>query len=351
MTADCVRSVHLREVVRPLKLRFATSLGAKDVIRSIIVRVTLEDGSYGLGECPTSSAFRNETIPAVRENLRRWIPRFIGVPIEEWKNGIARLRKGNKDYPMALSGLEVALFRASLMRQGMSEHSCWGGKAGWVETDITVPFLPGNPALSDWIAYAARTGFRTYKIKVSGDAAQDRQFISSLFSLIGDRVPDFSVRLDGNQGYTPMSFLRMVDYLEKKDYKIELFEQPLPREDYRGLAEIRRRSSIPLILDETVANTEQMARAVDMDLCDGVNIKIAKSGIQESAGIMRIARESGLKLMIGCMTETMVGLSAGIFMAAGSAAFDYVDLDGIYFLHHKNRYGSLAINGPRFLVG
>jgi hypothetical protein len=50
------------------------------------------------------------------------------------------------------------------------------------------------------------------------------------------------------------------------------------------------------------------------------------------------------------MTETMVGLSAGVYMAAGSEAFDYVDLDGIYFLHHRNKYGALEIDGPRFTV-
>ena len=252
---------------------------------------------------------------------------------------------------MALSGLETALFRSDLMTTGFSEHSYWGGKSKGIETDITIPFIPGNPSLPRWIDYAVRKGFRTYKIKVSGDIAQDRQFVLSLCSALSERVPGFRVRLDGNQGYTSSSFLRMVEFLEKTGYKIELFEQPLPGNDYRGLAEIKRSSSIPVILDEAVTTGDQMKRAVDMDLCHGVSIKIAKSGIQESMSIMSIARESGLKLMIGCMTETMVGLSAGVYLAAGSQAFDYVDLDGIYFLHHRNKYGALEIDGPRFTVG
>jgi L-Ala-D/L-Glu epimerase len=348
--SDLVKSIHLHEVTRPLRVRFATSLGAKDIIRSIIVRVTLRDGSFGLGECPTSSAFRNETIPVMMARLSEWTHVFVGTPSGDWKEKIARLRRDNETCPMALSGLETALFRASLMTEGVSEHSYWGGKLKQVETDITVPFIPGDPSLSRWIDYGVRKGFRVYKIKVSGDLAQDKRFILTLCHALGERVPGFTVRLDGNQGYTSESFLSMIDYLEKGDYRIELFEQPLPRDDFRGFKEIKGRSPIPVILDETVVTGEQMSRAADMGLCHGVNIKIAKSGIQESLHIARIARESGLKLMIGCMTETMVGLSAGIYFASGFGAFDYVDLDGIYFLHHRNRYGAMQIKGPRFIL-
>ena len=80
-----------------------------------------------------------------------------------------------------------------------------------------------------------------------------------------------------------------------------------------------------------------LSRAVEAGACHGINVKIAKSGIGESLEIVRVARKHGLKLMIGCMTETMVGLSAAIYCASGSAAFDYIDLDGIHFLHHRNR--------------
>jgi len=54
--------------------------------------------------------------------------------------------------------------------------------------------------------------------------------------------------------------------------------------------------------------------------------------------------------MIGCMTETMVGLSAGICMAAGTGAFDFVDLDSIHFLFHKAREGNITIAGPQYVL-
>ena len=61
-----LKAVHIHEVRRPFRMPFATSLGMKDVMRSIVVRVVLEDGSEGLGESPTSAVFPHETISVIR---------------------------------------------------------------------------------------------------------------------------------------------------------------------------------------------------------------------------------------------------------------------------------------------
>ncbi len=70
----------------------------------------------------------------------------------------------------------------------------------------------------------------------------------------------------------------------------------------------------------------------------------------ESAAILAIAKKHGLKLMIGCMTETMIGMSAAIYLAAGSDTFDYIDLDGIFLLYHKNRFRDISIQGTCFII-
>jgi L-alanine-DL-glutamate epimerase-like enolase superfamily enzyme len=81
-----------------------------------------------------------------------------------------------------------------------------------------------------------------------------------------------------------------------------------------------------------------------------MNVKIAKSGLAESMKIAALAREHHKKLMIGCMTETMVGLSAAIFLAAGTGFFDYIDLDGSHFLFGKPTYPGISTQGPVFTV-
>lgn len=331
-------------------MTFSTALGKKDIMHSLVVKATLESGSFGLGECPTSAAFGNETISQMKKCFAQWARELCGMPIDLWKEKVSFLRTQRKNCPMSVSGLETALFRAFLKAGGITEHEYWGEKSHALETDITVPFVPDLQVLGKWVDYAVGRGFRIYKIKISGDLEEDMKFLSTLYIAIGDRLSHFTVRLDGNQCYDTRTFYRMIEFLQRENYGVELFEQPLPKHDFKGLKEIRRNSHVPVILDETVVTGEDMERAIDDGLCHGVNIKTAKSGIQDSLKIMNLAKKAGLKLMIGCMTETMIGLSAGIFLSAGTANFDYIDLDGIYFLRHRNVYGQIKIRSPWFFI-
>lgn len=346
-----IKTIRFHEIVRPLKTTFSTSLGKKDVIKSVIVKVTLKDGSYGIGECPTSFALKAETIPAIKGVLREVSSLLLDTPIEECEDKIRTLRKKYPANPMALSGLEVALFRGHLKTKGLSEREYWGGKSRQTETDITIPFLAENVLLERWIAYGAGKGFSCFKLKVSGNPEEDKKVLLIVCrSLKEKRGDDFTLRLDGNQGYTVKAFREIVNFVVKADCHVDCFEQPLPKADYKGLKQIKKHSPLPIILDETIFTAEDLERAISEDLCHGVNIKIAKSGISESLRIYNMARKHGLKLMIGCMTETIVGLSAGISLAVGTGGFDYIDLDSIWFLRHKNRYDGISIDGPVYTI-
>ena len=345
-----VKDIHLHEVTRPLRVTFATAKGQKDVMQSVIVRVDLADGTSGLGECPTSLSLSSETIPVIERVLNEVRPQFQGMPIDEYGEKIGQLRKRYQQYPMSISGLEVALFRAHLASKGITEHTHWGGKTRTVQTDITIPFVPDKSFLLRWMNYAFRKGFTVYKLKVSGDVEQDRELISFVYKTMRDNLDDFKLRLDGNQGYNKRTFQQITDYIQKEGYIIELFEQPLPKDDYQGLKVIKKSSPFPIILDETVLTGLDAQRVAEEDLAHGINIKMAKSGITESAAILAVAKKHGLKLMIGCMTETMIGLSAAIYFAAGTETFDYIDLDAVFLLHHKNQYNDITLEGSCFML-
>ncbi len=345
-----VRSITLVPVTRPLKVTFATSLGSKDVMRSVLVKVRLSDGAEGVGECPTSFVLKEETIPAIGRIVHEIAPSLKGRPVAEWEGMIAPFRRRYPHNPMTLSGLEAALFRAFLAHRGMPEHAFWGGATTTVETDLTVPFTSDRAMLRRWIAYGVRLGFSTYKIKVSGDVEADMALITTVQRLLAGRLPSFTLRLDGNQGYTARTYGKMVKALERQRAAVELFEQPLPKDDVKGLAAIASSSPYPVVLDETVFTARGVERVAERGLGHGVNLKIAKSGIMESRAIIRAAQQYGLPLMIGCMTETMVGLSAAIHLAAGTGAFRWVDLDAIHFLHHRTAYGDIRIAGPVYTI-
>jgi L-alanine-DL-glutamate epimerase-like enolase superfamily enzyme len=345
-----IESVHCKEIIRPLRTTFSTSLGQKDVMKSIIVKVHLKNSSMGLGECPTSFVLKEETIPAIKGIMREVAPELKGLPINTYSEAIEKFRKLYPRNPMTVSGLETALFRASLCDKGFSEYDYFGGKLKTIETDITIPYLTDFNVLNKWMNNTFKKKFTIYKLKVSGNTNEDKRLISAVYGFLKNHVNAFTIRLDGNQGFTKKTCLDFLDFLTKSNYPIELFEQPLPKNDYKGLREIKKRSPVPIILDETIFNEVDLERAVEDDLCHGINIKIAKSGISESLKLYNRAKKYSLKLMMGCMTETMVGLSAGINFAAGTGGFNYIDLDAIHFLHHKNSYEGIAISCAKYLI-
>ena len=349
-TMTRIQKIGWREVARPLRVRFATAQGHKDMMNSIVVDITLDDGACGLGECVTSLSLKAESIQVVKDFLNVAAPSLHGVPLGECGSLIAHLRKRYPHHPMSISGIEVAIFRACLAHMGKTEHDYWGGTMTTLETDITIPLTDDVDFIRRWLNYCFRKGFSAFKLKVSGDVERDKEVLSFVYRELSENLKDFTLRLDGNQGFSVKTYAQFTEALRKAGYAIELFEQPLPKDDVRGLKVVKFFSPFPVILDETVLTGDDARLVADENLAHGINIKVAKSGISESMAILRVAQERGLKLMIGCMTETMIGLSAAIYLAAGSAAFDYIDLDAVFLMHHRNHYNDIRLEGPCFLL-
>lgn len=347
---NLIKKIDIKEVVRPLRVIFSTSLGRKNILKSIIIKVRLDNGKEGTGECPTSFVSRLESLDSIKKILNSILPGLVNMSIDNYSEKIETLRDKFRQYPMTISGLELALFRAYLENRGIGEHEYWGARLHEIETDITIPFITEKEPLDRWLRYAIKKRFKVFKIKVSGGVEADIPFLHYIHSILSDSLKVFTIRLDGNQGFTGKGLLKFSDHIEKKGIKIELFEQPLLKDDYKGMKAVRKKTRFPIIIDETVFNSKDLIFAISEDICDGINIKIAKSGVLESLRMIEIARKNNLRLMAGCMTETMVGLSAGIHMTAGSGVFDFIDLDSIYYMHHRNIYDGIQMNPPFFTI-
>lgn len=345
-----ILAITWKTVVCPMRMTFATSLGSKTAATSVIVKASSSDGSVGIGEIPTSFVFPHETVAAIGQILTQARPHLIGKPASRYAALISGLRKQYPAFAMTLSGLEVAMFRAALATAGKSEIAFWGGKTNTIQTDITIPFVPDKEAVEPWLKRAIRTGFSVYKIKVSGKVNTDFNFCCAIYRCLADSEKPFVMRLDGNQGFTPQSAMKLLDKLNRANISVELFEQPLKRSDYKGFKILTGNSPAPIIADETVLTADDCKRVIDNQLAHGVNIKLAKSGISESRTILKLARQARLKLMLGCMTETMVGLSAAIAFAAGTDVFDYIDLDSVHFLARRKRFGGIVLDGSYYHV-
>ena len=158
--------------------------------------------------------------------------------------------------------------------------------------------------------------FNILKVKVG--TASDKEMITTIRS-----VTDLPIAVDANQGWTDRSqALEMIHWL--KEHGVVMVEQPLPVDRYDDLAWLREKSPLPVYGDESVQGLDDVRRAVG--LFDGINIKLMKcGGLRNAHKMVDLARGLGLKVMLGCMTETSCAVSAA---AQLSPAVDFADLDG-----------------------
>ncbi|TAG99710.1 MAG: dipeptide epimerase [Sphingobacteriales bacterium] len=184
---------------------------------------------------------------------------------------------------------------------------------------------------------ALALGFKILKIKLG--SANDKLLINTV-----RQITNLPLYVDANQGWqTKEEGLEMVNWLANQG--VVLVEQPMLKTNTEGNKFISQHSPIPIIADEAVQRLPDVAKAAGN--YHGINIKLMKSGGMYEANLMiKKARELGLKVMIGCMSETSIATLAA---AALAPLCDFVDLDGP-FLTTNNPYQTPKFKNGKYVL-
>ena len=135
-------------------------------------------------------------------------------------------------------------------------------------------------------------------------------------------VTNAVIRVDANTGWTPKEAIKTINALAP--YNIEFVEQPIVAHDLPGLKLIRDNVPIPIIADESCVTVEDIPRVAEC--VDGVNLKLMKcGGIRHALKMIHVARAHNLRVMIGCMIESSLAITAAAHL---TPLVDYADLDG-----------------------
>jgi L-alanine-DL-glutamate epimerase-like enolase superfamily enzyme len=177
--------------------------------------------------------------------------------------------------------------------------------------------------------------YKIIKVKLGRDPATDRALIDAIRD-----VTDRPITVDANQGWPDRAdALRMIEWLATRG--VVFIEQPMPKENPADTAWLRERSPLPLIADESVQRLPDVRRA--LGVFDGINIKLMKcTGLREAHQMITVARALGLKVMLGCMTETSCAISAA---AQLSPLVDWADLDGALLIKNDVFLGTTVVDG------
>ncbi len=292
--------------------------------RTLIVELE-QDGRCGYGEAPQQPYYGAdmEAITAQIEGIRPQIEDFsLDDPVEFWK-AMRPLLRGDEPRGSAAASTFV---QCAL---DVAAHDLWGKLSGEPVWKLWGLHIQNNPPSDytvgiDTIEVMVRKlgefpGWPVYKIKLGtaddlGIVRRLREHTNAVF------------RVDANCAWGVDETLRNAAGM--KTLGVEFIEQPLPPDDWDGMERLYRESPLPIIADES-CQVEP-----DVDRCagrfHGVNIKLVKcGGLTPARRMIDRARQFDMKVMVGCFTESSVGISA---IAQLLPMLDYADMDGALLL-------------------
>lgn len=320
-----IRSLEARSLNARLGQTFAISSASQDAVTSVLVVLALSDGSTGYGECapmrPFTAHTQAENLKAA-SGLADWLPGAAATRVLHLSCELKERLPGNAPLRAAV---EMALLDALCRHWKLPMWEYFGGAGDRLETDYTVSVGSVTQAAKDTKAILKR-GIRKVKVKIGKDPGLDLPRVLAVAKAGGRDLV-----LDANQAYTPAMTLKLVKELKAKGVVPALLEQPVPKEDWDGLAKISRGSDVPVCADESVQTPADAARMVKAGAVRAINVKLMKSGLFDAREIAGIAKAAGLELMIGGMVETRLSMTAAAHLASGLGGFRFVDLDTPYF--------------------
>ncbi len=296
---------------RPLDLKlrhtFRIARGASDERRNLLVEVEHE-GRLGLGEAAPILRYRED-----RDSAARAVDAMAGRLGDPRLFAGAVARAAEPGQRSAQAALEMALHDLAGKRLGAPLHALLGlDAAACPETSFTIGMDTPEVVVRK---VKEASAYAVLKVKMGSDG--DREVLQAVRDTTRQRL-----RVDANEGWTPEAALERLEWL--KHLGVEMVEQPLPADHLEETRALRKRSPLPFFADESVHTAADIPRLAGA--FDGINIKLMKcGGLQEALRMIAVARAHGMQVMLGCMIESSLAITAA---AQISPLVDTADLDG-----------------------
>jgi len=299
----------------PLAHTFTISRESITSQPTLIVEL-MQDGQSGYGEA-TSNKYYGFTIERMARDLAALGPRLEATSLTDPAALWSECQSALKDDPFALCALDQAAHDLWGKLRGQPVWKLWG-----LSTDTTPAsnYTIGIDTIDVMVAKMNEfPGWPIYKIKLGTD--RDLEIVREL-----REHTTATFRVDANCGWAAEQAI--ANSHELKELGVEFIEQPLKADRWDDLRRVGRESALPIIADESCIVESDVPRCAGV--FQGINIKLVKcGGLTPARRMIAEARRLGLAVMVGCMTESTVGISA---IAQLLPLLDYVDMDGAVLL-------------------
>lgn len=307
--------LYIHKFALPLRHRFTISRGSLDVQETLVVE--LRDGQHrGFGEATANDYYgiTFDNMWSTLESVRAAIEKHqLEDPAAMWH----QLNDPLHCNRFAQCALDQAAHDLWGKQRGQPVYRLWG-----LEID-QLPLSNFTIGIADIDTMVAKMnevpGWPVYKIKLG--TPHDLEIVRKL-----RRYTESVFRVDANCGWTAEETIR--NSRELRELKVEFIEQPLPAGQWEPMRQVYAESALPVIADESCLTAEDVERC--QGHFHGINIKLVKcGGLTPARAMIEDARRREMQVMVGCMTESTVGISA---IAQLLPLLDYVDMDGAMLL-------------------
>jgi L-Ala-D/L-Glu epimerase len=320
-----IENLALAEIALINRRPFRVSTHATAAYRAILCRVDMNGGSgFGSGgHCRLTG----ETEDGILAALKGSEPQLAGREFKDREELLKFIAGILSSHPSAAAALDMAVWdwdsrrRALPLFELLAKENETRPRAS-VETDMSI----GLESMEDTLRLAGehrQNGFKKLKIKVGHPLPEQETIIRALRRAVGDEI---ELMADANQAYSVEEAVRLSKML--KDTNFLLLEQPIAREDLRGLGEVTKKSPLPVFADEAARTPEQIETIGKGKLASGIVLKLYKhGGITPTLNALKLARKHGLDLMIGCYSDTSLSIAAALHIALAFPEIKHIDLD------------------------
>lgn len=307
-----VEQITLREIRLPLREPFRISSGVVDERRIALLELTDADGVTAWSECVAGELpnYSPETIDTAWHAITEWIaPRVLGRSFNDPREVFPALERDFRGHLMAKAAVEMGAWVLAAEQLGTSLANLLGGTRSRIATGISLGIQRSPEMLVEKARDALALGYRKVKIKIRPGA--DVDYVGAVRAALGPAAP---LMADANNAYT----LADAEHLARLDaLDLMMIEQPFAVDDFVQHAELQRRLTTPICLDESITSVERARDMVTLGSGRIVNIKPGRvGGFAASLAIHDFCETEGIPVWCGGMLESGVGRACNVALAS-----------------------------------
>jgi len=302
---------------------FTTSLRRVERLEAVLVKIETDNDLTGWGEAPTSPQVTGETPASAIAVLDTIIPLLLEQDPRNRESIHALMGELVTGNTASRAAIDIAVHDLLGKVWGVPLWQLFGGsRSERISTDYTVS-LAEPDEMAKRATELVKEGFKTLKVKLGEEVELDRERLMAIRNAIPDEV---SIRIDANQGWKRIEAGEMAEL--SSTLNVQFIEQPLPGEDLKGMSQLRDRSPVPIMADESLGSPADALKIAELGAADYLNIKLSKcGGFWPAMKIAAIAESAQLPCMVGGMSSTDLLATAASHFAASQDVVRFRDLD------------------------